>query len=524
MAYAGQAVRLPLGELGLTGSRALSQVPPQGLLQATNISWDQGDIRKEGGATAYNTSALGGGASILAGHDWWPVPGVQRLIVSTSGGFLYRDDGAGTFTTTLKSGLSGLGVPVFCEVGQETLTANRKLFYATGYDPVQVIAGDAAIASTITLGAADWSSTNQPNCLAEHDGRLWASLGNRVYFSTQEDHEDFQDTENAGSLVVGAGSGEKIVQIMSYKGVLLVWKFPIGIFLVDTNDPLLANWTVRRLSNSIGGASPQGAVQISDDILFLDQSGNFQLLSGIQEYGTIGLKNLSQLNLFSPFMRDNVALGYLYQARGIFYAHKLEAHFAITKLGQTANTARIVVDFNQIAQARFRWSDRDTCPALWLYKESDNIQRPMVGDTGGIVWKLDRDTFTQGATGYTATIQTAYMDFKWLDPELAVKRKNGQFLELVCDATGSWDLRCDIYWDGTFSQTLDFTSALSGAVLGTWIIGTDPLGGSSTITIRKRVAGSGKRISFKFYNAETSEGFNLSEAYFSFLPADERIV
>ena len=525
MAYQGNVVRLPLGELGLTGSQALSRVSPQALLQATNISWDQGNIRKEGGATAYNSSAVGGGVTIQAGWDWWPTSGTQRLIIATNAGTLLKDEGAGTFPITLKSGLSGGGFPVFCEGGREALAVNRKLFFCNGINPVQVLAADGVATTSIALPASDWASPRQPSTITEHDGRLWAAMDHRVYYSTPDDHEDFKDTDDAGSIAVGAGTGERIVQIMSYKGALLVWKYPVGIFYIDTTDPILANWTVRRLSSTVGGVSPQGAVQVSDDVLFLDQSGNFQLLSGIQEYGQIGLKNLSQLNQFGTFFRENVALNQLSKARGIYYGHKLEAHFAIAKLGQTENTARIVVDFNETGRARFRWSDRDTCPGIWLWKDTvDQIQRPMIGDTGGFVWKLDRDTFTKGTDGYTATLQTPHMDFSWLDPELAVKRKNGQFIELVCDATGSWDLQCEVYWDGTLSQTIDFTSALSGSVLGTWILATDILGGSSTITIRKRVTGSGKRVSFKFYNSLSSEDFNLSEVHFSFQPSDERIL
>lgn len=522
MAYQGEVVLLPLGETGLTGSASLSKVLPTALLTATNISYDQDTIRKEGGATAYNSVAAGTGGPILGGWDWWPTPGVQRSVIYTSAGLLLKDDGAGSYSTSLATGLATSGTPVFCEAGREALANNRKLFVCNGSSPVRVLSGDGSTATTISLPPADWSGTHQPISLANHDGRLWGAVDHRVYYSTPGNHEDFQNVTDAGSLAVGAGHGEKIVQIMSYKGLLLVWKFPVGVFYVDTTNPNVANWSIRRLSTVIGGVSPLGAVQIADDILFLDAAGNFQLLSGIQEFGNIGLKNLTQLNLFGPFMREHVNLAYLYKVQSVFYPHKLEAHFTVAQINQTTNNARIVIDFNKVGQARFRWSDRDTCEAIWMRRDSDTILRPLIGDGVGFVWKLDQDVYHKGSSGYASAFQTPHLDFGWLSSELATKRKLGQFLEIVCEASGNWEFDCDVYWDNTLSQTIHFVVTPSGAELGSFILGTSTLGASSTIALRKRVSGSGKRVSFKFYNSTIDTTFNIAQAYFSFVLGDER--
>ena len=525
MAYQGETILLPLGEFGLTGSQALSKVPPQALLVASNISFDQDTIRKEGGASKLNASAIGGGVRILGGWDWWPTIGAQRTIVYTSNGAIYKDSGGGTFSTTLMSGLSGTGVGVFCEAGAEALALNRKLFFCNGMDVVKVISGDAGITTDLLRPPSDWAGPQQPICLAHHDGRLWGALGHRVYYSTADDHEDFQDTDNAGTIAVGAGSGERIVQIMSYKGLLLVWKYPTGVYYVDTTDPQVANWGVRRLSNSIGGVSPQGAVQVSDDVLFIDQVGNFQLLSGIQEYGSVGLKNLSQLNFFAPFFRENTNRAQLPNVRGIFYPEKLEAHFAVAQDGQSSNNARVVVDFNRTGSARFRWSPRDTCESLWLSKDTvTNILQPMAGDDAGFVWKLDRATFEKDGVGYLGEFQTPHLDFGWLGPEWATRRKNGGFLEIVCDPTGQWILSVDVYWDDVLTANLDFNVVPTGAVLGSFVLDTDTLGAPSSVSVRKRLPGSGKRLSLHFYNSDIDADFNIAQAYVSCTLGDERNV
>lgn len=522
MAYTGTTVLLPLAELGLTGSGSLAKVPPGALLEADNISFDNDTIRKEGGAVAYNSTAIAGNPRILAGWDWWPVEGVQRQIVYTSSGIIYSDGGSTSLTTILKTGLSGAGMAIFAEGGAEALANNRKLFLTTGIDPVQVLSGNGSSTTNLATPPADWAGAQQPVTLANHDGRMWGGMGHRVYYSNPNNHEDFTHVSLAGSLAIGAGHGERIVQIMSYKGLLLVWKYPTGIFYVDTSDADITNWTIKRLSTTIGGVSPMGAVQVSDDVMFMDQAGNIQLLSGIQEFGAIGLKNLSQASWFGPFMRENVNLAYLSRIQAVFYAHKLEAHIAIAGTGQNYNNRKLVIDFNQPGVARFRWSTRDTTESIWLRRENDNIHRPVIGDGVGVIYKLDQDIFRKGDTGYTARFQTPHMDFSWIDPQLATQRKNGQFLEIISDPTGNWSFFVDVYWDNVLTQTINFVVSPTAAVFGTFVLGTDVLGAVSSVSVRRRVIGSGKRVSFIFYSPNIDADFNVAQAYFSFTPSDER--
>lgn len=522
MAYLGQAVPIPIGQDGLTGNQNLSLLKPSQLTTATNISYDQGNLRKEGGAARYNETAISGAPSIIAGWDWHPTPGTQRMVVFTGVGSLLKDTGGGGFTTVLASGLNTTGTPTFAEGGQETLAADRKLFLVNGFNPVRVLAGDAATASTIASPAADWSGSQQPISMCNHDGRMWGALGHRIYFSTRTNHEDFADGTNAGSLAIFPGIGERIIQIMSFKGLLIVWKFPVGIYVVNTADATVANWTVSSLSTTIGGVSPCGAVQVIDDVLFVDAAGNFQLLSGIQEFGQVGLSNLSHVHTFSPFMRQHVNFARLSSIRSVFYAYKLEAHFTVTQLGSGVNDARVVVDFNRPDISRFRWSPRDICESIWLRTDSNHIPRLVIGDTSGFVWELDQDTFSKGDEGYTSELVVNSMAFDWLDPSLAVKRKNGGFIEVVVDPTGNWHLSCDVTWDQGTPQTVEFNLDPGGAVLGSFILGTDVLGGASTIAQRRRLPGSGKRLTLRFYNTEMDEDFNLSQVFISFNLSDER--
>lgn len=525
MAYNGFIAEIPVGFGGLTGSRNQAQIRPDQLLVATNISYDTGNISKEGGATRYNATAIAGSPSILGGWDWLPSDGVQRMVVVTSDGKILRDDGLGTFGTTLKSGLDVTGpAPFFVEGGKEAATNNRKLFVFTGKNPVQVIDGDAATSADIGTPPADWTAATQPTFGLIHEDRLWGGGNNndphRLYYSTVGNHGAFTGA-GSGTVSVFPGEGERLVAAISFKGFIVAFKYPRGIYLVDTTDPAISNWKVKPLTRAVGTVSALSAILTDDDIMFLDASGNFQLISATTEFGDMGNRNLSVAAQLNTFMRANINFAHLTKAQAIYYSHKREVHFAIPRTSSTVNDCRIVADFNG-ELPRFRFSDRDINPAMWLRKDSDSITRVMIGSNDGFVHQLDGSIKSKDGSPYTASFQTAHMDLAWVDPSLANRRKIGQFLECVVEPTGNWNLSCDIVWDNKLQETVQFNMGESGVALGSFVLGTDRLGGGAVLNRRARISGSGQRISIVGRNSAANEDFSIARFYLYFKVGDER--
>src|SRR6266850_3687262 len=104
--YIGMVFPIPVAKGGLVGIRDQGAIDPDKLIVARNVSLFGLTIQKEGGAVKYNTAAITGAPSIIGGWDWWPSAGLQRCITIGGDGKMYRDTGAGTFATTLKTGLS----------------------------------------------------------------------------------------------------------------------------------------------------------------------------------------------------------------------------------------------------------------------------------------------------------------------------------------------------------------------------------------------------------------------------------
>jgi hypothetical protein len=558
VSYRGQTVELPLGGNGLVGTRDLTVVNPGDLLQALNVTFENGLLEKEPGALRYTPSALdagalagkyfhakylavgyfhagyfgGGGAGsttvVQGGHDWWPSETVQRQVVLTSLGRLLKDEGSGLFATTLASGLAVSQVrPVFVEGGKEVAANNRKLFVFTGKNPVQVLSGDGATTTALATPPADWAGTNQPIGGVIHENRLMG-FGNlndphRIYWSNPNNHEDMTGT-GSGSQPIYQGEGDRLMWAISFKGLLILAKAPRGIYVFDTSDPTVANWKVRRLTAQIGVPGPECAVPIDNDVVLMDSSGRFHMLSAVTEFGDLGSANMSYPRRFDTFVRKTLSIIGLANARMLYYSAKRTIYVAVPTFGNVNNTAWIAIDLNGPAQ--FRYSDWLPVECLWLRKDPSGIGRPMAGDTRGTVWFLDQDARNVGfaGPGYLGRVETAWSDLTGGNPKGATTLKHLQFLELLYEPQGNHSVDVEVLCDGKRACQINVPLRAQGAILGrTFILGQVRLGRASRMrTVRRRITGTGRRVALQISNAIAGQSFALARAYVSFTTQDER--
>jgi hypothetical protein len=124
--------------------------------------------------------------------------------------------------------------------------------------------------------------------------------------------------------------------------------------------------------------------------------------------------------------------------------------------------------------------------------------------------------------GFQGIFQTPHDDFRWKDEVLASKRKIGQFLELVVEPKGNWNLDADVYWDDELENTYSFNMGSTGATLGSFVLDTDVLAGTSVLNTKRRITGSGKRFSLIGKNSGEGEDFSISKFLLYFALGDEK--
>lgn len=397
----------------------------------------------------------------------------NRLITATIGGNLFKDKPATLATTnlddtTLKAGLSLVARPgFFVQGGKEAAALNRKLFYFNGVDPVQVLSGDGTTTTAIATPPADWSASSDPlkqplgGCI--HNLRL-CGYGNlndphRLYFSDPDNHENFTSAA-AFNLRVQSNIGDRIYRAVDYQGILLVWKYPRGIFYLDDSDISTVNWQIRTKSEALGCApSPYAVLPLDDDVLFMASDGQFHMLSAVDSFGGVRESNLSYALGFANWIRDNVNLARLDLVTSVWFPQKKVAYFGVPAAGSNTNTYVLKFDFSGVNAGKpvlFSITARDSADALALRQGTDLVPRPIIGEAG-FVWSMEQSARDKGGYAYTGTFQTAHDDLAWMGgaiegntrvPQLRYKRKLFEHLELVMEPVNAGTVVVQPYVDG----------------------------------------------------------------------------
>ena len=527
MAYRGETITLPVGLQGFNGSQNPSQLQPGHMSYVEGVDIDGGILVKDGGAQKLNSSALNSGASIIAGINWNPA-GDNHDVIMLSDGDVLKDTGAGTFGTTLTSGLSAPTIfnPFFVTAGGEAVGETPKLFLFSEANQVQVVEGAANSMAAIADPPTDWASSF-PVFGVQHSNRLWgggnSSDPHRMYYSMLTDHGDFVDA-TAGTLAVYPGEGRQLVGGISFNGVLIVWKYPKGIYVIDTRNSDKAEWSVTKLSGAVGGSSPQTIFPIGNDILFLSPGGSFHLLSAVNQFGDVRTSDIGQVADINYFMRKNISLLNIRKAQGLWYPSRGKAWFMMPSIGATQNDRRMILDFNEATfGARFFISRRDTGISAWPRPDTNGVEKPTLGDNAGFVWLMDDEERNKDSVAYTMELESADDDFSFADPTLANVRKNGQFLELTVDTVVTSSLNVVPIWDGIDSQPIVFDIGAEGSVLGSFILDTDELASSGTQTIRRKLDGSGRRLKLRISNEVLDDEVRIANIKVAFARSDEAV-
>lgn len=511
---------IPIGEIGLLTDLPPGSVPRGAFILAKNVSYETGLVTKAPGSRKYNTQVLP--SAIVAIFDWWPNLSSQRLIAACANGSIYRDDGDRTFTaaTAIKTGLSALTPKsIFVEGGSETASRDKKLFFFSDSNQVQVLAADGTSFAAIGNPAADWSSPNFPTCGVIHKNRLWAFMGQRAYASNTGDHENF--TSSYLTQNIFPGEGGKITGAFVFKGRLFAFKEGGFVYYIDDSNDDSSLWFWRKLSSNFGLASPHGIVEIINDMIAVNESGSPVSYNSTNALGDIESADVLRLLQVENHFREYVSFSGLDVCHAVYYAAKKQAFFTYRTGYRTTNDTLLHIDFNR-EKPRVAFWPKDQADCLALRKDINKILRPMYGSSDGYVYLMDTEDRLVGATSYTGEFKTGHTDFRFLDEKIANKNKLFDFLEIEFVPMGSWNLSVDVYIDGTLMETISFLMDVRDDGLGTFTLDTDPLGREESQTIRKPLHGSGRRISFHCYQAGSNQNFAIASLSVGFRLSDEK--
>jgi len=570
--YQGRVVWVPLGDRGLEPNANPARIPTSALITAESIVYTQDSMRKMGGTQ--KISGYSGSISSVALFDWWASSGTQKWVrVGTDGNAYLQSSPAVASAVAQNGASSSLGASALTTcfpvaAGEEATSLTdaiqyRKLFLFTGRAPLRYYDGGSPVTTTIASPAEDWSGGDQPIGGALHNGCMWAwgtpTRPHGLYRSRSKNHAYFaSETITAVStqfFTVTPGAGQRIYAGKSHKGLLFLFKYPVGVAWLDDSDINPGGWRLSQLTDSVGCAkSPYSAILLDDGIVFMTPNAEVYLLTATTQ-GGVELVNLSaQMNL-TQWLKDNVNTVKLHLMSSCWNGAKKQAIFAVNQRGSAndQNGLLLTFDFNNLEQAngvpRFAYSTRAAAQALCTRKNSTTfIEVPVYADysTSGLEYQMDEDYRSADSSSttpstYAAAFQTAHSNLVEYtsDGYDASMNKLWDFIDIEyipIDSMGP--LLVTIYIDGTqtdqFTVTLTPTgNVLGGAAATDFTLATDgqsasaaPLAVLATRTpnsvsmVRRRLTGEGRRISTKMEHTTSAntygDDFNITGVYFSF--------
>jgi len=504
MSYMGTAVNIPIGDMGIFTDDAQTITPPQGLILAENVQIRNGFLEKMPGSRKWNKTILPS-LSIVAMFDWWPTETAQRLIAVTSDGKVWRFTDEYNFTEVL--GVSGAPVTltvtdqvVMVAGGQELAGRDRKLFILTGNNPIQVISGDGTTRRNILSPSTDWSGSMHPNFGIVYLNRLWV-FGNKnqphlMYGSNVLDHEDFTTIGSIAFVTVFPGDNERLACASNFKGRMVLFKYPFGIYFLNTDNP--ATPYAVKLGNGFGVASPKAATQVVDDLWVANSQGTISRLEATLNLGGLQqadvMKDMKCYRFINEFTSaNNIKLG-----NAIWYENKKMAMFTYSAPSSTDIDRIFIIDF-AAGRPRAVFCTKDALNCLVLRRDVTNVQRPFYGGRDGYIYQMDMPDRNVGGNAYSMKFQVPYLDFGFVDRSLAERNKNFDFMEVTFEPEGNWNLSADIYLDNRFSETVTFNMAQEDVLDKNFKLDKSRASGPGPRSRRVPIHGMGRRISARFY-------------------------
>lgn len=524
MAYRGNIARIPLGSRGLLTDLSPTQLPPDALLRANNITLENGVLQKAPGARKYNASALP--AAVIAGVDWRPNSITQQMIVACSNGSIYKDIGVGTFggNTAIASGLVNLTPnSMFIQGGNESAGEPKKLFFLSfGENQVKVLNAAGTGFSNIASPATDWTSSNYPKTGVIHRNRLFLFSGQNFYASDTADHENFTTNYLVGTVY--PGEGDDIRGAYVFKGRLFAFKDGGFSYWLNDEDPDSDNWYWQKLASNFGLASPHSVKEALDDMYAGNTTGTLTSYKATQAFGDIESADVFRNAKVENYIRNNTNKVGLKEQHCLYYPEKKQFYMTYRSGYYTYNDMLLVLDMSaQEVGPRPLFQIKGSPNFLSLRQDINGIERPFYGDKDGYVMLMDQEDRLEGSTAYRGEFQTIHFDMGHLDPSLAGLNKHFDFLSVSYLPESTGDLSCDYYVDGKYIETLSFPmTQYTETQLDEFTLDTDRLAQENAETFTLPLSGMGRTIGFKFYNAGSNESFQVTAIAIRFRPASNQ--
>jgi hypothetical protein len=537
--YKGVTIEFPIGAGGYNGSENPRNIPVGDLIKANNVVIRQGVLEKapglfrfEAGGTIDDGEATPAPSKLLGGHDWHPTTAIQKQISVWDNGDIYKEAAGNIDAVTLASSINVTNPVVFVECGQPAPTDSRiLLMFSEGVAPRKLVADGATMSVLGSTPGTDipveWTGTTQPAGSVFHDFRVYAWLGHTIYTSELTDHTSFWDDSvlvQPPIFDVQPGIGTKISAIVPDTQTggtkIIVFKYPLGIFIIDTLNVVSSYIPVTTLSTDVGCAGPHAAAVVENDVFFIGANGHLYSLQATMTNKNVAQADITQALNMSRWILSHVSLkeADLKFAKLLYNNENKELLVTMrSKNSPTMNDIIYRVDLSEIQRPKITHDTRDDYYNACWFQRGTNGEKVLLtgGDDGMIYRSVETSNVITDADDeqiiYSGVIELPETNFSYAGQELNNRIIKYDWLELDFIRKSNTQLAVGFRVDTKTVNTQTFQLSAEGSQLDQGQLDSFILGGGTAVETRKiRVGAIGRKLSI-MVSHNFSGGFKLEE-------------
>lgn len=455
------------------------------LREANNVLYLlNGGVRKAWGTTALMSALSETNTNVKGLYDYWQGVGTspaQHRVLHLDDA-IYKDDGDESFTT-IKTGLTNDAIPNYSQL-----------------DDFLIIADDAGDGPFSWDGTTFQALAGTPPTFSfsvTHAGRIFAAgvdaNPSTLYWSAFDDPEDWTTTgaAGAGNITIDPNDGDRITGMVSYKGVLLVFKGPYKGSIHIISGTSNTDFARKVLQRGLGAVWQNTIFRFKDDVGFLWSDGHLYSMAATASFGDFRLANRitggasqfiegrSEASGLSEFISGRVNFSKLRHATVAVNEAVGVFQVCLPIDGSSQPNYILHVDYRFDGPRLASWPAYDdyTCVATVIDPDSNNQPVFMYGGNDKIVYKGQQATrLLEDSEEFDATIEFPHLDYASAETLKTFAYAGVGITPLSNNNfTFGWTRDANAEQTNTFSQ--GGTDVLGSAPANQFTLGTSTLGG-----------------------------------------------
>ncbi len=505
MSYVGETYTVLLNDTGYNYNQNIDATPPNSMVSPSrNVNTHLGGVGKRGGTAKVNSTAVTSTPRIMGMYDFRLASSAFQVF-GTDDGDLYSDT-----TTKLKAGMSTTKKYSFDVFGDE-------LYVCDGYTTPQTWDGAAAATSDITTPSADWSAHEQPfQCISHGYGasrRMWYLYKSGVNYSTLANGKEVSGG-TSGKITIDTGDTYGLTGGIEFGDRLIVFG-KTKAFIIDDTAASVSSWGWAEAQWAGGAAHWRLLVKTPTDLVAMTEDGDIYSVVAAESYGDYKAASLTRPAFMDRWIQENVRLSYIDDFHAVYDPVLRAIKFFVVRNGQTTVDTALVYFIDRTPDKAWAIHDNQSSTSGYsascscVVRTSTGLWQVYTGGYSGFIWKLEQSARNDDGAGYYAGAKLANMNFG--SPHITKMFKRGRVLAVP---KGSYNLNVNWWVDGVMQTVKTVSMAGTSAVLGSFVLDTDILGGSDILDRTFDMGAFGKRLQIEFYNTVANQDFFVSQIMF----------